>query len=96
MDTANDSSKMGKSHREKIHLFQAGLRRGFVTSQEVDAVLPEDQANDAERWLLYYSLQAAEIEIRNQKDTADSSSPTEQSKTTEESGQNSPPSDEIR
>jgi hypothetical protein len=90
---------MGKSHRDKIHLFQEGLRRGFVTSQEVDAVFFEDQANDAERWLLYYSLQAAEIEIRNQKSTADSSSPTkesEPSETTEESGQSSAPSDEIR
>lgn len=74
MSTANNSSKMGKNHREKILLFQAGLRRGFVTSQEVEAVIPEDQVNDAERWLLYYSLQASEIEIRDQKSTTDSSS----------------------
>jgi hypothetical protein len=59
--------KIGKSHRARKMLFQRGLRRGFLTIQEIEAALPSGTLTPAERWLLYYSLRAAEIEVRDEK-----------------------------
>ena len=58
--------KTGRSHRAKKELFQRGLRRGFLTIQEIETALPPGALTAAERWLLYYSLHAAEIEIRDE------------------------------
>ncbi len=59
--------KVGTSHRARKQLFQRGLRRGFLTIQEIESALPSGSLTPAERWLLYYSLRAAEIEIRDEK-----------------------------
>lgn len=58
--------KIGRSHRARKQLFQRGLRRGFLTIQEIETALPPGSLTAAERWLLYYSLRAAEIEIRDE------------------------------
>lgn len=58
--------KIGRSHRARKQLFQQGLRRGFLTVQEIETALPPGSLTAAERWLLYYSLRAAEIEIRDE------------------------------
>ncbi len=58
--------KTGRSHRAKKELFQKGLCRGFLTIQEIETALPPGALTAAERWLLYYSLRAAEIEVRDE------------------------------
>jgi hypothetical protein len=57
---------LGRSHSAKKQLFQRGLRRGFLTIQEIETALPPGSLTAAERWLLYYSLRAAEIELRDE------------------------------
>jgi hypothetical protein len=58
-------AKIGKSHRARKELFQLGLRQGYLTSEQIEASIPEGSMTPAERWLLYYSLLAAQIEIRD-------------------------------
>jgi len=55
--------KIGKSHLARKELFRKGIRRGYLTVEEVEKALPAGAMAAAERWLLYYSLRAAEIEI---------------------------------
>jgi len=55
--------KIGKSHLARKALFRKGLRKGFLTVEEIESALPPGTLTVAERWLLYYSLRAAEIEI---------------------------------
>jgi hypothetical protein len=58
--------KIGRGHQARKQLFKSGLRRGFLTVQEIEEALPPGALTAAERWLLYYSLRAAEIEIRDE------------------------------
>lgn len=55
--------KTGKSYLARKHLFAKGLREGRLTVQEIEEALPPGVLTAAERWLLYYSLRAAEVEI---------------------------------
>lgn len=55
--------KIGESHQARKELFRKGVRRGFLTVEEIEKSLPPGVLAAAERWLLYYSLRAAEIEI---------------------------------
>ncbi len=55
--------KIGKSHLSRKALFRQGVRDGFLTVDEIETALPAGALTSAERWLLYYSLRAAEIEI---------------------------------
>lgn len=55
--------KIGKSHLARKELFRKGVRKGFLTVEEIESALPPGTLTVAERWLLYYSLRAAEIEI---------------------------------
>lgn len=59
------SLKIGRSHKARKALFTRGLRRGFLTVREIDDALPKGSLSDAERWLLYYSLHAARVEVRD-------------------------------
>lgn len=59
------SLKIGRSHKARKALFARGIRRGFLSVEEIDQALPPGALTDAERWLLYYSLQAARIEVRD-------------------------------
>ena len=57
------SLKIGRPHKARKALFTRGIRRGFLTVQEIDEALPPGSLTDAERWLLYYSLHASRVEV---------------------------------
>lgn len=57
------SLRIGRSHKARKALFTRGIRRGFLTVGEIDEALPPGSLTDAERWLLYYSLHAARVEV---------------------------------
>jgi hypothetical protein len=61
------SLKIGRSHRARKALFTRGIRRGFLTVEEIDEALPPGSLTDAERWLLYYSLHASRIEVLDRR-----------------------------
>ena len=56
-------AKIGKSYQARKQLFAKGLKTGRLTVQEIEEALPPGTLTAAERWLLYYSLKAAEVEI---------------------------------
>ncbi len=56
-------NRIGKSYQARKQLFAKGLREGRLSVQEIEAALPPGTLTAAERWLLYYSLRAAQIEI---------------------------------
>jgi hypothetical protein len=57
--------KIGRSHKARKALFARGIRRGFLLIVEIDDALPPGSLTDAERWLLFYSLKAARVEVRD-------------------------------
>ncbi len=57
--------KSSASHRARKELFQLGIQRGYLSVSEIEQALPSGSLSPAERWLLYYSLQAADVEIRD-------------------------------
>ena len=57
--------KIGREHKARKALFTKGLRRGFLTLAEIDEALPPGSLTDAERWLMFYSLHAARVEIQD-------------------------------
>jgi hypothetical protein len=61
------SLKIGRSHKARKALFTRGIRRGFLTVEEIDEALPPGALTDAERWLLYYSLHAARVEVLDRR-----------------------------
>jgi hypothetical protein len=61
------SLKIGRSHKARKALFTRGIRRGFLTVEEIDEALPTGSLTDAERWLLYYSLHAARVEVLDRR-----------------------------
>jgi len=58
--------KISRNHRARKELFQRGIRDGTLTVQQIERALPEGSLSDAERWLLYYSLRASGVEIRDE------------------------------
>ena len=56
-----------QAHEARKTLFQVGLRRGHLTVSEIDEALPPGSLSPAERWLLFYSLRAAGVEIRDEE-----------------------------
>jgi hypothetical protein len=69
--TAGDRVKPGSSsHEARKALFQIGIRRGHLTLDEIDRALPPGTLSAAERWLLFYSLRAAGVEIRDARGEA--------------------------
>ena len=61
------SLKIGRSHKARKALFTRGIRRGFLTVEEIDEALPPGSLTDAERWLLYYSLHASRGEVLDRR-----------------------------
>jgi len=59
--------KIGREHKARKALFTKGIRRGFLTLQDIDEALPAGSLTDAERWLLFYSLHAARVEVRDEE-----------------------------
>jgi hypothetical protein len=60
---ASVETRIGKSYTARKALFAKGLREGRLTMQEIEEALPAGTLTAAERWLLYYSLRAAQVEI---------------------------------
>jgi hypothetical protein len=56
-------NRIGKSYLARKSLFAKGLREGRLSVQEIEEALPPGTLTAAERWLLYYSLRAAQVEI---------------------------------
>jgi Sigma-70 factor, region 1.1 len=61
--------RSSRSHRARKDLFQRGIQQGTLTIQEIERALPAGSLTDAERWLLYYSLHASGVEIRDENGT---------------------------
>ena len=57
--------RIGGGHRIRKMLFLRGIRDGHLNVDEVEVELPEGLMTSAERWLLYFSLRAAEVELRD-------------------------------
>jgi hypothetical protein len=57
--------KIGRSHKARKALFARGIRRGYLLIREIDEALPPGSLTDAERWLLFYSLKASRVEVRD-------------------------------
>ena len=58
--------RSSRSHRARKDLFQRGIRQGTLTLQQIERALPAGSLTDAERWLLYYSLRASGVELRDE------------------------------
>ncbi|MFZ5469386.1 MAG: hypothetical protein ACOZIN_08115 [Myxococcota bacterium] len=58
-----DEAKISASYLARKALFAKGIKEGRLTVREILAALPPGTLTAAERWLLYYSLRAAEVEI---------------------------------
>ena len=59
-----------ESHEARKALFQSGIRRGWLALAEIDRAVPSGSLSPPERWLLFYSLRAAGVEIRDGADEA--------------------------
>ena len=59
--------KIGRSHKARKALFARGIRRGYLLIDEIDEALPPGSLTDAERWLLFYSLKASRVEVRDEE-----------------------------
>lgn len=55
--------RIGKTYTARKELFHKGIQEGRLTVQEIERALPSGSLTAAERWLLYYSLRAARVEI---------------------------------
>ncbi len=60
-------SQYGQSYLARKALFAKGVREGRLTTQEIDRALACGALTAAERWLLYYSLRAAQVEIVDER-----------------------------
>jgi hypothetical protein len=53
------------SHAARKALFARGIRRGWLSLGDIAGALPEGSLTEAERWLLFASLRAARVEVRD-------------------------------
>lgn len=51
------------SYLARKALFAKGIKQGRLTVREIEETLPAGTLTASERWLLYYCLRAAEVEI---------------------------------
>lgn len=59
--------ELGEIYLARKSLFVKGIREGRLTTQEIDEALPSGTMTAAEKWLLYYSLRAAQVEIIDER-----------------------------
>src|ERR1700687_3088440 len=55
--------QIGNAYLARKALFSKGIREGRLGVQEIERMLTPDSLSAPERWLLYYSLRAAEVEL---------------------------------
>jgi hypothetical protein len=59
-----------ETHEARKALFQLGIGRGHLSLEEIERALPPGSLSPAERWLLFYSLRASGVEIRDRSGAA--------------------------
>lgn len=59
--------QIGNAYLARKALFSKGIREGRLSIQEIERMLPPDSLSASERWLLYYSLRAAEVELMDEE-----------------------------
>lgn len=59
--------KASRTHRARKEIFQRGIQQGWLTVREIEQALPAGSLTDSERWLLYYSLRASGVELRDER-----------------------------
>lgn len=57
--------RIGSGHSVRKAVFLKGIRDGHLNVEEVEEALPDGLMTAAERWLMYFSLRAAEVELRD-------------------------------
>lgn len=57
--------RIGGGHKLRKALFVRGIRQGYLNIDEVEASMPPGLMTAAERWLLYFSLRASHVELRD-------------------------------
>lgn len=62
------ATRSGKAHEARKQLFAKGVQTGVLSLDEIEHALPAGTLTPAERWLLFYSLRAAGVEIRGLED----------------------------
>ena len=62
--------QLGPIYFARKALFAKGVRQRRLTMQEIEAALPKGAVTAAEKWLLYYSLRAAQVEIIDERSGA--------------------------
>lgn len=55
--------RTGETHEARKAIFRKGVQEGRLTVKEIEEAIPPGGLTASERWLLYYSLRAADIEI---------------------------------
>jgi len=55
--------RIGRCYWARKALFAKGIREKRLSVQEIDRLLPPGSLSASERWLLFYSLRAAEVEL---------------------------------
>ena len=60
---AAHETRIGSTHLARKALFRRGLEQGYLHVDEIEEALPPGALTPAERWLFYYSLRAAEVEL---------------------------------
>jgi hypothetical protein len=55
--------QIGNCYLARKALFSKGIRDGRLSIQEIERMLPPESRSAPERWLVYYSLRAAEVEL---------------------------------
>jgi hypothetical protein len=59
--------RIGQAYLARKTLFSKGIRDKRLSVQEIERLLPPGSLSASERWLLYYSLRAAEVELVNEE-----------------------------
>lgn len=59
--------RIGQAYSARKALFSKGIRSKRLSLQEIERLLPPGSLTASERWLLYYSLRAAGVELVNEE-----------------------------
>ena len=63
-------NRIGDTYFARKALFAKGIREGRLSFQEIEQALPSGSLTPAERWLLYYSLRSAEVDVYDERAAA--------------------------
>lgn len=58
--------RTGGGHRLRKELFLKGIRQRWLNVDEIEAALDPSLMSAAERWLFYFSLRSAEVDLRDE------------------------------